>query len=199
MLIKKGIPVSPGVAIFPAVVLDAEDQPIPRRTIPPSRVPIEHQRLDQALEQSIQEVQQLREQTASSLGQELANIFSFHIGMLHDQHLIRQIRGLIDNERTTAEYAVYQVLHRLGQTFLQHESKYLRERVSDVWDLERRILKHLIGYTHTQLHQLKSPAVVIAHDLTPSQTASLDKNKIKGIATDAGGRTSHTAILAHAL
>lgn len=199
MQIKKGIPVSPGVAIAPAVVLDAEDQPVPRRTVPPSRVKREHQRLDQALEESVKEIQHLRKQTATSLGEELANIFSFHLGMLNDEHLVRQVRTTIDAERVTAEYAVYQVLHRLGETFLQNESRYLRERVSDVWDLERRILKHLIGYSHSELSQLKSPAIVIAHDLTPSQTASLDKSKIRGIATDAGGRTSHTAILAHAL
>ncbi len=90
-------------------------------------------------------------------------------------------------------------MHRYAQSFLQHDNKYLRDRVSDVWDLEKRILKHLIGHAHTDLSKLESPCIIAAHDLTPSQTASLDKGKIKGIATDAGGRTSHTAILAHAL
>ncbi|MFA9477140.1 phosphoenolpyruvate--protein phosphotransferase [Phycisphaerales bacterium AB-hyl4] len=199
MQIKKGIPVSPGVAIYPALVLDAEDQPIPRRSVSASRVPHEHERLDQAIAASIDELEQLRQQTATALGEELAKIFDFHQGMLRDEYLIKQIRAIVDADRVTAEYAVYQATHRLAETFLQQERSYLRERVSDVYDLQKRILKHLVGYTRTELSQLTSPAVVVAHDLTPSQTAALDKTKIKGLATDAGGRTSHTAILAHAL
>ncbi len=119
--------------------------------------------------------------------------------MLADRQFTGQVRSMIESEHVTAEYAVYAVLRRLSQVFLSHESRYLRERVSDVWDLERRILKHLIGDVQTELSQLQHPAVVIAHDLMPSQTAALDREKIKAIATDAGGRTSHTAILAHAL
>ncbi|MEX0884864.1 MAG: phosphoenolpyruvate--protein phosphotransferase [Phycisphaeraceae bacterium] len=199
MQIKKGIPVSPGVAIYPAVVLNAEDQPIPHRTVAASRLDREQERFEEAIEASRHEIQQLRDQTASALGEELANIFNFHLGMLGDRHLLDQIRSTISTDHVTAEFAVYQVMRRLAQTFLQQDKKYLRERVSDVWDLERRVLKHLVGYTHSELQQLDTPAVILAHDLTPSQTASLDKSKIKALATDAGGRTSHTAILAHAL
>ncbi|MEX1017918.1 MAG: phosphoenolpyruvate--protein phosphotransferase [Phycisphaeraceae bacterium] len=199
MQIKKGIPVSPGVAIYPALVLDAEDQPIPRRSVSAGRLRHEHERLDQAIDASIKELEQLRAQTATAIGEELAKIFDFHQGMLRDEYLIKPIKALIDAERVTAEYAVYQATHRLAETFLQQDRQYLRERVSDVWDLQKRILKHLVGHTRTELSHLTAPAVVVAHDLTPSQTASLDKTKIKGLVTDAGGRTSHTAILAHAL
>jgi phosphotransferase system enzyme I (PtsI) len=199
MFIKKGIPVSPGVAIYPVLVLDAEDQPVARRVVAPTRVREEHERLDGAIAASTRDIDELRQQTAATLGEELAKIFSFHIGLLADRQLIGQFRALIDQERVTAEYAVYSVMQRLSQTFVQHESKYLRDRVSDVRDLERRILKHLIGHSHSELHSLDHQAIVIAHDLTPSQTAALDKSRIKAIATDAGGRTSHTAILAHAL
>lgn len=199
MQIKKGIPVSPGVAIYPAVVLDAEDQPVPRRTVAPGQVAGEFKRLDQALEASVGEIDQLRDQTATSLGHKLADIFGFHVGMLGDPQLLGQIRSLIETERVTAEYAVYYVMHRWAQTFSQQDNRFLRDKVADLWDLERRILKHLIGRTRSDLNNLQHQAVVIAHDLTPSQTAALDKGKIKGIATDAGGRTSHTAILAHAL
>ena len=199
MQIKRGIPVSPGVAIYPAVVLDAEDQPIPRRTVSASAVAREHQRLEDALEASTKEIEKLREETAATLGRELGNIFGFHIGMLSDPQLGSEIRTTIENDRVTAEYAVYVVMRRWSQRFLQQDSRLLRERASDLWDLERRILKHLIGWTRSELGNLDYQAVVVAHDLTPSQTAALDKGKIKAIATDAGGRTSHTAILAHAL
>ncbi len=199
MLTKKGIPVSPGVAIAPAMVLDGEDQPIPRRTVAPPQVPDELKRLDDALAASTTEIQELKDKTAASVGPELAAIFGFHIGMLADKSLVSEIRAAIENQRVTAEFAVYSVLKAMGKKFLQAESRYMRERVTDVWDLERRILRHLIGKARDELGHLEHNAVVIAHDLTPSQTASLDRSKIKGIATDAGGLTSHTAILAHAL
>jgi len=199
MQIVKGIPVSPGVAIQDAHVLDAEDQPIPRRVVSPSRVQTQVDQLHQALKDSVDEIEQIRDQTQSSLGPELAKIFTFHQGMLADAHLIKQIEEMIRNERVTSEYAVYATLRKLVKTFLSAENNFLRERVSDVWDLERRILRHLIGQAHSELGRIDKPVALIAHDLTPSQTAALDKNHIRAIATDAGGRTSHTAILAHAL
>ncbi len=199
MQIKKGIPVSPGVAIFPAVVLDAEDQPIPRRLVAPAQVSQEHERLEVALGAAVAEIEKQREQTTASLGAKLGDIFGFHLAMLGDPQLLGEVRSLLDNEHVTAEYAFYAVMRRYAQTFLQQESRILRERVSDLWDLERRVLGHLIGATRGGLSTLPGQAVIVAHDLTPSQTAALDKAKIKGIATDLGGRTSHTAILAHAL
>ena len=116
-----------------------------------------------------------------------------------DRPTISQIKHAIEAEYVTAEYAVYSVMRRLAQMFSTQENRYMRERANDIWDLERRILGHLIGHSQQELSNLESECILIAHDLTPSQTAALDKTKIKGIATDAGGRTSHTAILAHAL
>ncbi|MCX5661315.1 MAG: phosphoenolpyruvate--protein phosphotransferase [Planctomycetota bacterium] len=199
MQIKKGIPVSPGVAIARALVMDAEDQPIPRRTVPPAQVPAELKRLDQALADGSKEIEQARVQVAATLGPEMAKIFTFHLGMLKDKQLIGDIRQAINRDRLTAESAVYTTMRELARRFQAMENKYFREREGDVWDLERRVINHLIGHTRQGLRELKGEAVLVAHDLTPSQTASLDKAHIKAIATDAGGRTSHTAILAHAL
>jgi phosphotransferase system enzyme I (PtsI) len=199
MLIKKGIPVSPGVAISCAVVLDAEDQPVPRRKVPPKQVAAEHKRLETALGESTHDIKQLADQATARLGTDLAKIFGFHLAMLQDQQLVEQFKQLIQAECVTAEYAVYTIMRRLARMFLQQDNRYFRERVSDIWDLERRIMGHLIGHTRAELANLTHEAVVIAHDLTPSQTASLDTAKIRALATDAGGSTSHTAILAHAL
>ena len=196
---KKGIQVSPGVAISRAVVIDAEAVPIPRRTVAAELVAREHGRLDQAIEGGIQDSERLRERAEGTLGTELARIFDFHTGMLRDEHLIGQIRQLIDGEHVTAEYAVYFVMRRQAEMLSQLTDRYYRDRVHDMWDVERLLLHHLIGHTRAELGHLQHEAVVIAHDLTPSQTASMDKSRIKGIATDAGGPTSHTAILAHAL
>jgi len=199
MQIKRGIPVSPGVAISRAVVVDAEDQPVPRRTVLPAQVTAELQRLNEALVAASRDVEKLCEQATATVGEELAKIFGFHLGMLRDKKMSAQFKQMIDAEHVTAEYAVYVVMRRLATTFRQQDNHYFRERVKDIWDLERRVLGYLIGHTQADLSHLTHEAVVIAHDLTPSQTASLDTKKIKALATDAGGRTSHTAILAHAL
>ncbi len=199
MQIKKGIPVSPGVAISRAVVIDAENLPVPRRTVAAAGVKREHERLDEAVSRSCADVDRLAEQATAKLGTDLAKIFGFHLAMLRDEKLIGQIKQYILAEYVTAEYAVYIVMRRIARMFLQQDNRYFRERVSDIWDLERRVLGHLIGHTRAGLSHLKHEAVVIAHDLTPSQTAALDTTKVKGLVTDAGGSTSHTAILAHAL
>lgn len=199
MLIKKGIPVSPGIAIGPAIVIDAEDRAIPRRVIEEGKVEEEKKRLSGALTQSCDEIERIKKQAAASVGAEHAKIFAFHLGMLQDQHLQTQINQLIEAEHVSAEYAVFVVMRQLAKVFRGQSNRYFRERVSDIWDLERRIMGHLIGQVRADLEHLTSEATVIAHDLTPSQTASLDREKVLALATDAGGSTSHTAILAHAL
>ena len=180
MQIKKGIPVSPGIAIYRAVVFDSEDQPIPRRTVPIALTEKEERRLDHALAESTAEIERMRDQTVASLGK-LSEIFSAHIAMINDQSVIGQIRDMIRNERVTAEYAVYATFNRFTSLFQNHEIKSLRDRAADILDLEHRILKHLIGETRSDLTHLTKPAVIIAHDLTPSQTATLDKSKVKAI------------------
>jgi phosphotransferase system enzyme I (PtsI) len=119
--------------------------------------------------------------------------------VIKDRSLTKQIVAEILNQKTSAEYAVSVVMHRYANTFAAMKDKYFSERVKDVYDIERRILKHLIGQKHEDLAHLTSDVVVIAHDLLPSQTAALDRKHVKGFATDVGGRTSHTAIVARAM
>jgi phosphotransferase system enzyme I (PtsI) len=199
MEIKKGIPVSPGVAICPAVVIDAEDLHVPRREVRRKELPHQHARLDEALGRARQELQKLHTEVEKKLGREVAGIIGFHLAMLRDDHLIGPIHKMVDAEMVTAEYAVSTVMRKFAQNFRGSNEQMFRERVSDIFDLERRVLKHLLEDVHADLAHLEHEAVIVAHDLTPSQTASLDKSKIKGIVTDAGGRTSHTAIVARAL
>ncbi|MCC5828385.1 MAG: phosphoenolpyruvate--protein phosphotransferase [Phycisphaeraceae bacterium] len=199
MEIRRGIAVSPGVAIHRAVVVDAEDRPVPRRSITPDAVEGEIKRLEKALQASVDELSQLQKSSEERFGSEMARIFVFHAGLLRDQHLLEQLQSTIRNEHVTAEYAVYSVLRREVRKLQQVESQFFRERSRDFWDVERRILSQLIGPAAEGLGDMKTDSVLIAVDLTPSQTAGLDKTRVKGLATDAGGRTSHTAILAHAL
>jgi phosphotransferase system enzyme I (PtsI) len=119
--------------------------------------------------------------------------------LLRDKSVLQQIDLEIKSQQITAEYAVSLVMRRYASNFLKMTDRYLADRVKDVYDIERRILHNLIGQRHQQLQQLVQDVVVIAHDLLPSQTASLDKSHVKGFATDAGGRTSHTAIVARAM
>jgi phosphoenolpyruvate-protein phosphotransferase (PTS system enzyme I) len=198
MQTKKGIPASHGVAMGKAIVLDSQDRPVPRRTVPLAQIKEEQERLDKALAASRKDIEELRDRARSAVGS-LAKIFDFHLAVLHDESLISQVRELIKAAQVTAEYATYVVMRNQAQSFRNMDNRYFQERDRDIWDLERRMLGHLIGHQHEALGQLTHDAILIAHDLTPSETAGLDKQKIRAIATDLGGRTSHTAILAHAL
>jgi phosphotransferase system enzyme I (PtsI) len=200
MEIKKGIGVSPGVVICTAIVLDAEDLLIPKRHIAPEHIEKEVSRFDIALEKSKVELKELRQQVTGSHGKSVGDIFDFHLGILNDgKSLIRPIVAEIMNQSTTAEYAVSVVSRKFANTFASMKDRYFSERVKDIYDIERRILKNLIGQKHEDLAHLTSDVVVIAHDLLPSQTAQLDRRYVRGFATDVGGRTSHTAIVARAM
>lgn len=199
MEIKKGIGVSPGVVISTAVVLDAEDLLIPKRSIPPEDVRDELQRLKQAISASVVDLTRLREAITTKHGKEIGGIFDFHLGLLKDKTLLKQINHEISTQHTTAEYAVSVVMRRYATNFLQMSDRYLSERVKDIHDIEKRLLHNLIGQRAEDLLHLDRDVVVIAHDLLPSQTASLDRRRVRGFATDVGGRTSHTAIVARAM
>ncbi len=199
MIIQQGIPVSPGVAITKAFVVDATDSRVPRRIVPPSMVAEEVDRLKKSLDQAAEDIQHQRDVASAKLGEDLARIFDFHLGMIRDPHLTDQFVMMIEEDRVTAEYAVYFVMQRNAEKYKNLDNAYFRERGTDVLDLQQRVLALLIGSARKELNQISGTAAIVAHDLTPSQTAALDKDKIKAIATDAGGRTSHTAIMAHAL
>ena len=195
-VVSRSLPAWPSAARWCWVAKTSPCRGAPSR---PPRSPARLARLDAALATSADEIAALRKRTAETLGEELAKIFAFHLGMLADPTLTggfheavrtrtgdRPVRGLRGDER-------------LRPAFLAHEDRYFRDRVTDVYDLQRRILRHLTQRGVQDLASVTKPAVVIARDLTPSQTAGLDPKLIKGLATDLGGHTSHTAILAHAL
>ncbi|MBV8780243.1 MAG: phosphoenolpyruvate--protein phosphotransferase [Phycisphaerae bacterium] len=199
MEIKKGIGVSPGVVISTAVVLDAEDLLIPRRSILPEEVPHEIQRLGNAIAESVVELGKLRDGVQVEHGKQIAQIFDFHLGVLRDHTLTKQMHDEIARGSTTAEYAVSVVMRKQANKFLQMSNAYLSERVKDIHDLEKRLLRALVGHRRQDLTTLNQDVIVIAHDLLPSQTAALDRSHVRGFACDVGGRTSHTAIVARAM
>lgn len=195
----KGIAVSPGVVIGRVFVLDDVRQRIARRTVAPQAVRAESQRLERAMDASMHELAVLRDQTRQEFGDEAAKIFAFHIGMLCDPTLTTPMREMVESDRVTAEYAVWKTLQDLGRRFESLPNPTLRTKVDDVRDLSVRVLRHLIGEHESRLGKLDHRAVVVARDLTPSQTAAFDRKHVVAFATDLGGRTSHTAIFARAL
>ena len=199
MEIKKGIGVSPGVVISTAIVLDAEDLRIPKRVVEPGQVPAEIERLNEAVADSVVELANLRESVTTSVGKEIGEIFAFHLGILGDRGVTGEMVAEIKKQQVTAEYAVSTVMRKYAGRFLAMPDRYMSERVKDIYDIEKRVLRKLVGQKHEDLAHLTAPVVVIAHDLLPSQTAALDKKFVVGFATDVGGRTAHTAIVARAM
>ncbi len=198
MEILKGIAVSPGVVVGRVFVLDDPRRKVPRRTVPPEQVHAELARLDEALTASVKELTEMRQTTARELGDEAAKIFAFHIGMLSDPTLSRPMRERISAERVTAEYAAWMGFQDAAKRFGAMPDVF-KTKIDDVRDLSLRVLRHLLGAQASRLATLNHRAIVIAKDLTPSQTAAFDRNHVIAFATDLGGKTSHTAIFARAL
>jgi phosphotransferase system enzyme I (PtsI) len=200
MEVIKGIPVAPGVVIGRAFVFEEVLERVPHHTsVPPENRGEELGRLEEALRLAIADLVQDRDRVADQLGPEPAKIFEFHIGLLHDRSLVEPIRKHIEDEGATAAYAVTEAFRSLADRFRAMGSEVFRQKANDVLDLDRRVLGKLVGQSRDRLAKLEEPVVIIAHELTPAQAASLDLAKIVGLASDAGGRTSHTSIIAAAL
>ena len=199
MEILRGIPVSNGVALGPALVLDAEGFRIPQQHIVLNQIEGEIDRLRVALTAARAEAHATQAEMAERLGSKYGSIFAAHAMLFEDPSLIAEIDGLIRNELFTAEYAVsramreyIKVLQGLGDQFFSHRS-------ADLFDVEKRVLHHLLGEQREAVHDLSEPVVILAVDLSPSETAALDSKKVFAFATEHGGRASHTAIIANAM
>lgn len=199
MEVKLGIAVSPGIAIRRAFLLDAEDFSIAQRFIKPEEVPSEIARFEKALELAKKQILSEQEKHREALGESVAQIFRFHLGMLDERSLKAEIVRRIQTNRFTPEYAVKRAFLNMVKAFRASKNETLRDRDKDIYDVERRLLRCLVGERSEEMKALSEEVVLIAHDLTPSQTAKLDRTKISGFAIDAGGRTSHTAIVARML
>src|SRR5262245_11092532 len=199
MEIKRGIPASPGVAMGPALVLDTEWFRIPQRTVDPAHLDAEVERLRQALAAAARETRDNQEAVTAKLGPQYGAIFGAHALMLTDPTLSREVEGLIREHHFAAEYAVSRVMRRYAKALESIGGGSLATRVADLYDIEKRVLRNLLGQRREELQHLSEAVVVLAHDLTPSETAALDRGHVNAFATEAGGRTSHTSIVAGVL
>jgi phosphotransferase system enzyme I (PtsI) len=194
---RRGIPVSPGIAIGEVFLMEAEGVRIPEHFIAASRVDQEAARLEKAMDEALEELEGLAGQVSAKAGPAIAEIFSAHAGMLRDPYFRRDFTDRIRSKKYTAEFAVSRTMRQWRKVF--QEDAFLATRVPDLDDLERRLLRKLLGAKREELGTLKSEVVLVAHDLHPSQTATLDVERVKAIAIDGGGPTGHTAIIASAL
>ncbi|MHC4416549.1 MAG: phosphoenolpyruvate--protein phosphotransferase [Planctomycetota bacterium] len=199
MEVIKGIPVSPGVVVGRAFVLDDAVRLVPYRSVPQEDVPHQQQRVADAVLEAIAELEQDRDRAASQLGPEPAKIFEFHLGLLHDQSLIEHIDQHIEQDQVTAEYAVSEAFRKLTARFKAMDSEVFRQKTGDVLDLDRRVLSKLIGESEDRLGRLTEPMILVTHQVTPTRAASLDRQKVVAVTTDTGGRTDHGSIVAAAL
>ncbi len=195
MEIFTGIAVSPGVAIAEVVVFDAEELRIPQRSVAKVEIDSEVIRLDEAITRSVADLDVQHATVREELGHDVADVFSWHKGVLQDKGLRRNMVKLIEERCYSAAYAACTVMRNQQRRFMQMSDPLLAERIRDVQDIERRLLRNILGASGEDLAHLSREIILVSHDLSTSQTARLSTTKVAGVALDVGGPTSHTAIL----
>lgn len=193
----KGIAASPGIAIAKAYQLVTPDLSFEKVTTENTEEEIS--RLEQALEVSRTELEKIKAHTENKLGEDHAAIFSAHLLILNDPELINPMKEKIETDKVIAATAVEEVSAMFIDMFENMDNEYMRERAADIKDVTKRIMAHLLGVTFPNPALIDEEVVIIAEDLTPSDTAQLNREFVQGFATDIGGRTSHSAIMARSL
>lgn len=196
----RGVPVSNGICRGRVLVLGRPQGTIARRHVGDDDVPRELERFEQALITTRHQLHELQQQVMQKLGAKDALIFDAHLMMLDDPTLIEEVTRRIRDEKLAADSAFHEASGNFIETLAAVDDEYLRERVADLRDVAARVLGNLTGGHETpDIRRLKEPCIIVSHDLAPSTTAVLDKKNVLGFATDAGGRTSHTAIMARSM
>ena len=199
MIKLQGIAVSPGVAIGDAFVMGAEGFRIPKHFVRKDAVEDELRRFQNALKTAEEEITLNRDSVARELGPKYADIFQAHIQILCDPKLVGEIEDLIREKMFSPEHAVSVTIRKYADIFRRLDSSYLAERIQDIYDIEKRLLRLLLGISREGLNALTAPVLVLASNLSPSETANLNREFVKGFVTELGGPGGHTAILAAAL
>jgi phosphotransferase system enzyme I (PtsI) len=198
-VILQGVPASPGVAHGPAFVFLQKELEIPVYEVEESRRPAEIRRFEQALTATRAQISKLRAEVASSLGENEARILDAHLLVLEDNALIEETIHELNTKGYNVDYCFRTVAQHYIDAFGKMEDEYLRERAADIRDVARRVLHQLLGHSAASLSRLGGQRVVIAQDISPSETASMDRHSVLAIATDTGSRTSHAVIMARSL
>ncbi|AST92519.1 MULTISPECIES: phosphoenolpyruvate--protein phosphotransferase [Sutcliffiella] len=195
--IIQGIAASSGIAIAKAYRLEAPELHVEKREV--IAIEEEIKRFVQAVEISKQELEKIKEHALKELGEDKAEIFAAHLLVLSDPELINPIKDKVTTEKVNAEFALDETAKMFISMFESMDNEYMKERAADIRDVTKRVLAHLLGVTISNPSLISEEVIVIAEDLTPSDTAQLNRQFVKGFTTDIGGRTSHSAIMARSL
>ena len=193
----KGTAASPGIVLGKALVLEHNELVIEKKSI--SDVDKEIERLNDAVAISKAELEKVRDKAKVELGEEEAQIFESHLLVLEDPELLGSAIDKVKSENVNADFALNEIKEMFVGMFEAMDNEYMRERAADIKDVTNRILRHLLGVKIVDLAALEDEVVLVAHDLTPSDTAQLDRSLVVGFLTNIGGRTSHSAIMARSL
>ncbi len=193
----KGIGASAGIAVAKAFVMETPSFDIPSHKI--EDVAAEKARFQDAIAQSKTELEAIREHTLRELGPDKAEIFSAHLLIVEDPEIVSQVNDKIESENMNAAKALDEVAQTMVMIFESMDNEYMRERAADVRDVTKRVMAHILGVTFVTPASISEEVIIIAEDLTPSDTAQLNRKYVKGFATNIGGRTSHSAIMSRSL
>ena len=194
----QGIAASDGIAIAKVYTLTEPDLTVTKVTVEDSEKEVS--RLDDALAASIKDVELIKETALKNLGEEEAQVFDAHLMVLSDPELIGQVKDSITSNKVNAEAALKEVTDMFISIFAgMEDNPYMQERAADIRDVSKRILAHLLGVKIPSPATIKDEVIIVAADLTPSDTAQLNRQYVKAFVTDIGGRTSHSAIMARSL
>lgn len=194
-----GILVSPGIAFGKALLLKEDEIVINRKKISADQVEQEVERFKAGRAKAAEQLEAIKTKAGVSLGEEKAAIFEGHIMLLEDEELEQEIIALIKDEHASADAAAYSVIEGQAKALEELDDEYLKERAADVRDIGKRLLKNILGLNIVDLSAIQDEVILVATDLTPSETAQLNLDKVLGFITDIGGRTSHTSIMARSL
>jgi len=195
----KGVPASPGIVIGQAYVINKKSAEITKRTVSPALVEAEIQRLRKAVEKTKIDIMSIKEKVIYDIGNSEADIFNAYLMLLEDRMFAGKSETIIKTESVNAEYALMQVLKEYAEFFNKISDSYLKERGRDISGLVEKIIKNLAELKTKDSDAPADKYIVVAHDLTPADTAEMDKGKVMGFVTEIGGATSHTAIVARSL
>lgn len=194
-----GIPVSEGVSIGKIFKLDSGPKPIVEYEIEESQVADEVSRFENAIIETRREILEIQEKISKAMGSTHASILNAHLLLIEDFTVIEEVIKKIQKEKKNAEYIFFSVMEKFSNVFNQMEDEYLRERIADIKDVTRRVLRNLFGEKKQEFPDTKEKIVVLAYDLSPSESTLMHRENVVGLATDIGGKTSHTAIMARTL
>jgi phosphotransferase system enzyme I (PtsI) len=197
--ILKGIAVSKGISQGTVFIYETKEIKVVQTPIPVIYLEGEIERFLSAVERTKQELSNIKERINAEIGVDFAQFLDAQIMMLKDHEIIEAVKSRIRSEKKNAEYIYHQVLDEYATRLGASKDQYFRERVADIWDIGNRVLRNLLGMTHGSVIDVPEGSVIVAHDISPSEAALINPGKVRGIAIEVGGRTSHTAITARAL